>query len=377
MHPVPLGLYMHLPWCRNKCPYCDFNSHQQPANLAELLDNYATALLREWRQRSPLLEGREIQTIYCGGGTPNLAPPEWYARLFFELRRDAALAQNCEITLEANPGAGRNHDYLGYAQAGFNRVSLGIQSFCADTLNALGRDYTTELAVQAIEQLLVSPINNFNFDLLYATPNQHLQQLENDLTIALGYAPPHLSCYELSIEPNTLFFSHQPQHLPAAEIKNTMFLFIEDKLAQHGFEHYEVSAYATAGYASRHNCSYWEFGDYLSLGAGAHAKITLPAQQQLLRYANPKNPATYMAMQHYPAPQLQQDCLFQFCLNSFRLAQGVPLEQSALRLCTTQQQLLSSLTELLETGSLLVEEGRLRLARQAWLNQNSLLERLV
>lgn len=376
---IPLGLYIHLPWCRRKCPYCDFNSHRHPVDLSTAAQHYANALLREWRARAQLAQGRSITSLYCGGGTPNLLPPEWYARLFAALREQVEFAPDCELTLEANPGEGRIHDYAGYVQAGFNRISLGVQSFQGATLEALGRDYTPEQLEQSLTRLSASGVRSFNLDLLFAAPGQTPTMLGDDLAQALAWNTPHLSCYELTLEPNTVFFSHPPDGLPQEEMKHHMFAQVEKTLLEKDFAHYEISAYVKKGHACRHNINYWEFGDYLALGAGAHAKITLVGGNRLLRYANPKSPASYVALHAFPEPHAQprKEWFFQFCLNAFRLQGGVSLKKSANRLLTTPEKLLTDCRHLIATGAMLVQGDRLQLARRAWLNQNNLLETMV
>ena len=276
----PLGVYVHLPWCLRKCPYCDFNSHEAPA---EGMDEarYLDALEADLEASLPLVWGRTVQTIFLGGGTPSLFSPAGIDRLLASLRARLRIAPDAEVTMEANPGTFERERFAGFRRAGVNRLSLGVQSFDDERLAAIGRVHDARQAREAA-QAAGEIFPTFNLDLMYALPGQSLAQLGDDLAQALAFDPPHLSLYHLTLEPNTLF-ARFPPSLPDEDQAAAMQDAIEAQLEAAGYGHYEVSAYARPGHRARHNLNYWTFGDYLGLGAGAHGKLSF--HDRIVRHA--------------------------------------------------------------------------------------------
>ena len=321
----PLSLYIHVPWCVRKCPYCDFNSHTSPQSLPE--DEYIAALLLDIDQDLAWLQGRAIHSVFIGGGTPSLLSPQSYQLLFSQLKQKMDFEANCEITLEANPATVEHGSFEGYLAAGINRLSLGIQSFNGLQLKNLGRIHGQSEAEKAILLAKAAGFTNFNLDLMHGLPNQSLEEALLDIEIALSFKPPHLSWYQLTIEPNTAFY-RQPPVLPDDDTLWAIQEAGQSKLAQAGLLQYEVSAY-THNKPSQHNLNYWQFGDYLAIGAGAHGKVTTP--EGIFRYRKTRLPKDYLAA----APQQQarlglekvsnDDLSFEFMMNGLRLKQGVPI----------------------------------------------------
>ena len=286
----PLSLYVHLPWCVRKCPYCDFNSHALKSAQPDA--TYIDTLLADFDLDWPLVQGRRIDSIFFGGGTPSLFAPREFERLLRGLRARADIAADAEITLEANPGAIEHGAFEGYAAAGINRVSLGAQSFSAVALQRLGRIHAPGDIERAVLGLRAAGLANFNLDLMYALPEQGLEEALHDLRAAIALAPAHLSHYQLTLEPGTVFAARPPP-LPDEDLAFQMQCESQALLAQAGYAQYEVSAYARAGRRCVHNLNYWQFGDYIGIGAGAHGKLTLGGPLRILRTAKPKQPREY------------------------------------------------------------------------------------
>ena len=318
----PLSLYVHFPWCVRKCPYCDFNSHEQSGALPE--QDYLDALRADLEQALPLIWGRKIHTIFIGGGTPSLMSAQGMDRLLSDIRTLLPLDADAEITMEANPGTFEAEKFISFAASGINRLSIGIQSFNSDHLQALGRIHDGDEARRAID-IAQHSFANFNLDLMYALPNQTLTQAEQDLETALSFAPPHLSLYHLTLEPNTVFAKFPPA-VPDDDASATMQQMISEFTAAAGYEQYEVSAFAKAGRRAKHNLNYWEFGDYLGIGAGAHSKLSFP--HRIVRQARYKQPASYMQQAmagnaiHEEAEVGRDELGFEFMLNALRLTGG-------------------------------------------------------
>ncbi|MCK0536809.1 radical SAM family heme chaperone HemW [Alcanivorax quisquiliarum] len=321
----PLALYVHLPWCVRKCPYCDFNSHEREGALPE--QEYLAALKQDIADEQAAAGNRPINSIFFGGGTPSLLSPGFYEALLSYLAGALSFADDIEITLEANPGTVEQQRFEGFHAAGINRLSLGVQSFNERHLRALGRIHSGTEAARAVQQAQAAGFENINLDLMHALPDQTPEESEADLRQAVALAPTHISWYELTIEPNTAFFRAPPQQPDGdtlADAETTGFALLADA----GYQRYEVSAFAQAGRLARHNLNYWQFGDYLGIGAGAHGKITNPAQGEILRYRKTRLPAHYLAeggqrrrdAHTIPADQLP----FEFLLNALRLLDGVP-----------------------------------------------------
>jgi putative oxygen-independent coproporphyrinogen III oxidase len=318
----PLSLYIHFPWCVKKCPYCDFNSHEARGTLPE--DEYLAAVRLDLEQSLPLVWGRKIYTIFIGGGTPSLMSAAGLDRLLSDVRTLLPLDGAAEITMEANPGTFEAEKFKSFRASGINRLSIGIQSFNANHLKALGRIHDDGEARRAVE-IAQANFDNFNLDLMYALPSQTLAEARRDLDTALSFAPPHLSLYHLTLEPNTLFAKYPPV-VPDDDASADMQDMIASETAAAGFAQYEVSAYAQPGRQSRHNSNYWEFGDYLGIGAGAHSKISFP--HRVLRQARFKQPKAYMEAAVAGNPVHEQheiaraDMGFEFMLNALRLHGG-------------------------------------------------------
>ena len=322
----PLSLYIHIPWCVRKCPYCDFNSHEARGDVPEAA--YVDGLIRDLEQSLPLIWGRKVYTVFIGGGTPSLFSVQAMDRILGAVRMLLPLDVNAEITLEANPGTVEADKFKGFRDAGVNRLSLGIQSFNETHLQALGRIHNADEARRAVD-IAQNHFDNINLDLMYALPQQTLEQAEQDVRTALQYAPQHLSCYHLTLEPNTLFHRYPPS-LPDDDTSSDMQQHIETLLAEHGYLHYETSAFAQPKKQSRHNLNYWQFGDYLGIGAGAHSKIS--SHDNVLRQARYKQPQAYLdRVAQGDAVQTAQtltrdDLCFEFMMNALRLNEGFSAE---------------------------------------------------
>jgi len=322
----PLSLYIHIPWCVRKCPYCDFNSHEARGDVPEAA--YVDALICDLEMSLPLIWGRKVYSVFIGGGTPSLFSAQALDRILSAVRMLLPLDVNAEITLEANPGTVEAKKFKDFRDAGVNRLSLGIQSFNETHLQALGRIHNSAEARRAVD-IAQSHFDNINLDLMYALPQQTLAQAEQDVRIALEYAPQHLSCYHLTLEPNTLFHRYPPS-LPDDDASSEMQQRIEQLLAEHGYQHYETSAFAQPKKLSRHNMNYWQFGDYLGIGAGAHSKIS--SHDSVLRQARYKQPQAYLDQVTQGAPVqtesklTRDDLCFEFMMNALRLNDGFSAE---------------------------------------------------
>ena len=324
-HAIPLSLYVHLPWCVQKCPYCDFNSHTLQKTLPE--SAYIDQLLRDLEQALPELWGRPVQSIFIGGGTPSLFSPASMARLLTEIRSLLAVVPQAEITLEANPGTTDAERFAGFFEAGINRLSIGVQSLDDSKLKALGRIHSSACAILAIAQARAAGFDNINVDLMFALPQQKSEQALSDLAALIALKPHHLSWYQLTLEPNTAFYADPPA-LPTEDMASDMQQQGQALLAQAGFEHYEISAYSTRDLKCRHNINYWLYGDYLGLGAGAHSKITHFSKQCIERTMRYRHPRQYLVSGSASQAEYQvvnsQAARFEFMLNAMRLRQKIP-----------------------------------------------------
>ena len=323
LHRPPLALYVHLPWCVRKCPYCDFNSYALRGELEE--GRYLESLQRDLDRQAAEVEGRQVISVFFGGGTPSLFAPRSIARVLELAGERLALAPDLEVTLEANPGTVERGRFTEYRAAGVNRVSLGAQSFDPARLEALGRIHSPAETRRAAEELHGAGIRNFNLDLMYGLPGQDVAGAARDLREALALEPAHISHYQLTLEPGTPFAARPPA-LPAEEDVEGMLDACTAALEQAGFGRYEVSAYATQGRRCRHNLNYWSFGDYLGIGAGAHGKLTRTHPGQVMRSAQPRDPRRYMAAAGGGAPVFapvpEGELPFEFMLNALRLVEG-------------------------------------------------------
>ena len=324
----PLSLYVHLPWCLKKCPYCDFNSHEWRAEGAIPEQAYLAALRADLDAALPLVWGRRVISVFIGGGTPSLFSPEAIDQLITDVRARLPLVADAEITLEANPGTFERDRFAAFAQAGVNRLSIGVQSFNDDRLRALGRVHDARQAHDAVAEA-ARHFASFNLDLMFALPQQDMAGCKADVREALAHQPPHLSLYQLTLEPNTLF-ARQPPALPDDDLGADMQHAVADLAEAAGLQRYEVSAYAAAGHSCRHNLNYWQFGDYLGIGAGAHSKITFA--HRIVRQTRWRHPLRYREQAERASAVetevevARRDLPFEFMLNALRLREGVPTE---------------------------------------------------
>jgi oxygen-independent coproporphyrinogen-3 oxidase len=332
----PLSLYVHLPWCLRKCPYCDFNSHEarQPGAASvlspELETRYLDALCADLESALPLIWGRRVHSVFIGGGTPSLFSPAGIDRLLADVRARLPLDAQAEITLEANPGTFEKDRFRAFRAAGVNRLSIGVQSFDDVKLQALGRVHSRDQALAAIDEARAC-FDTFNIDLMYALPGQTLADLHADLDQALAQQPPHLSLYHLTMEPNTVFGSRPPEGLPDDDTAFDMLDVVTERTAQAGMQRYEVSAYARPGHRCWHNLNYWQYGDYLGIGAGAHSKLSFP--DRIVRQVRWREPGTYMDKAGQgqacsnETPVALADRPFEFMMNALRLKDGFELDR--------------------------------------------------
>jgi len=319
-----LALYVHMPWCVRKCPYCDFNSHQLKSAAPD--SSYVDALIRDLDLELPSVSGRRIDTVFFGGGTPSLFQPEDFSRLLGAFRQRIAFAEDVEITLEANPGTIERGRFAGYRDAGINRVSLGAQTFAPRALEALGRIHSADDTHRAVAELRAAKLDDFNLDLMYALPQQTPEEALEDVRIACALEPVHISYYQLTLEPGTVFHARPPQ-LPDEDAAWRIQTAGQKLLADAGYVQYEVSAYARPGKRCRHNLNYWLFGDYLGIGAGAHGKLSVELPRRILRTVKPKQPREYLeqirrAGSGESSPIAAADLPFEFMLNALRLNEG-------------------------------------------------------
>ena len=331
----PLSLYVHLPWCLRKCPYCDFNSHEVRGEAADALpqQRYLDALMADLEASLPLVWGRSVHSVFIGGGTPSLFSPEAIDHLLSGLRARLPLVADCEITLEANPGTFEKDRFKAFRAAGVTRLSVGVQSFNDEHLHALGRVHDRTQALTAVEEA-AQAFDTFNLDLMYSLPGQTLAQLDEDVRTALALAPPHLSVYHLTIEPNTVFAKYPPA-VPDDDAAYAMLDRLTERTAQAGLQRYEVSAYARPGHRCWHNLNYWQFGDYLGLGAGAHGKLSFA--HRVVRQVRYREPQLYIdqALAGQAIAQEHEvgrgDLPFEFMLNALRLKEGFALKDFQVR----------------------------------------------
>lgn len=374
----PLALYVHMPWCVKKCPYCDFNSHGvrgEPPPYAAYVDTLLADLDADLADFGAAVEGRPIVSVFFGGGTPSLFAPEHVARFLDGVRARLSFADDCEITLETNPGTVEHGRFDGYLAAGVNRLSFGIQSFDDDKLSRLGRIHSAAEAEAAVKSAQDAGYANLNLDLMYALPQQSLEGALADVERAVALAPTHVSHYQLTLEPNTAFAASPPP-LPDDDAAWAMQEACEARLAEAGYGQYEVSAYARTGRRCRHNLNYWEFGDYLGIGAGAHGKLTDAAAGTVIRRWKSRHPRTYLEAAGGPAriggdgPVDPAELPFEYMLNALRLYQGVPLDAFTRRTGLPPQRIARALAQAHARGWLEDAPGQLRpsLLGQRFLN---------
>ncbi|MEN3979778.1 radical SAM family heme chaperone HemW [Acinetobacter sp. CWB-B33] len=376
---VPLSLYIHMPWCVRKCPYCDFNSHAVPDGKLslDLEQEYLQALVADFKTQIDFAQGREIHSVFIGGGTPSLISAKGYQWLFAQLKALLAFEENCEITLEANPGTVEHDPFAGYLEAGINRLSIGVQSFNTDHLKKLGRIHSDDDAVSAIQHAKEAGFARVNVDLMHGLPEQTLEQAMLDLKLAVESGATHVSWYQLTIEPNTVFFRTQPV-LPVDDVLEEIQEQGEAYLTAQGFVNYEVSAWRKEK-PSAHNLNYWQFGDYLAIGAGAHGKVTQP--DGVYRFQKTRLPKDYLAK--VPAEHLQfkriedADMPFEFMMNALRLNDGVDASLYAERTGLDLAELNEKLVPLRQRQLMLNDLSRISCTEQGHVFLNSVLEELL
>lgn len=369
LHNPPLSLYVHIPWCVRKCPYCDFNSHAAPGELPG--EEYIEALVADLEADLPLVWGRPLQSIYFGGGTPSLFGADLIAQILTAARARLAFRPDIEITLEANPGTIERDSFAAYREAGINRISLGVQSFDNDLLKRIGRIHGRLEVEQCLQSLKTAGISNFNIDLMFALPGQGLAQLKSDIELVLAAGPAHISFYQLTIEPNTEFFARPPQ-LPDDETSWDMQQHGLSQFEAAGYRQYEISACAQANLQSRHNMNYWRYGDFLALGAGAHGKISAPADGTVIRYAKHRHPKRYLQgldNGDWLAEKRilsDEELVFEFFLNQLRLKQGVHVDDFSARTGLPWRSVGQRVQEAVDRGLLEMERRRLRPTSLGW-----------
>lgn len=376
---VPLSLYIHMPWCVRKCPYCDFNSHAVPNGelSLDLEQEYLTALVEDFKTQVDFAQGRQIHSVFIGGGTPSLISAQGYVWLFEQLKQILPFEDNCEITLEANPGTVEHDPFAAYLDAGINRLSIGVQSFNAEHLKKLGRIHSHDDAISAIHLATEAGFKRINVDLMHGLPEQTLEQALFDLKMAVENGATHVSWYQLTIEPNTVFFRTQPV-LPMDEVLEDIQEQGEKYLKANGFINYEVSAWRKE-LPSAHNLNYWKFGDYLAIGAGAHGKVTQP--DGVYRFQKTRLPKDYLAK--VPADHLQfkkievDEMPFEFMMNALRLNDGIDAQFYATRTGCDLHELGDVLNSLRQRKLLVADQSRLACTEQGHVFLNSVLEEFL
>lgn len=377
MIALPLALYIHMPWCIRKCPYCDFNSHQVPTDFPE--SAYIHALLTNLSQELPFIWGRRLESIFIGGGTPSLFSAESIDTLLCGIRAMLPFRPNIEVTLEANPGTFEQDKFTDFRQAGINRLSIGIQSFDSTQLKTLGRVHNRDEALRAGEIARHAGFENFNLDLMFGLPNQPLEQAIADLQQAIALNPTHLSWYQLTLEPNTYFYKHPPT-LPEDDLIVDMQIKGQELINQACYTQYEVSAYARPNFQCRHNRNYWEFGDYVAIGAGAHGKITNPAESSITRYHNYRQPLEYMQQVAQGSARSGQNTLspsdltFEFMLNALRLREGFARSLFTQRTGLAESYLHAGLEQAVQRGWLIMDDEIIRPTDRGWQFLNTVIQ---
>jgi len=370
----PLGLYIHIPWCIRKCPYCDFNSHEAKSEIPE--HDYVTRLLTDFDHDYQFAANRKIESIFIGGGTPSSFSANAYTRILDHLEKRSALEKDLEITLEANPGTAEATKFRGFREAGINRLSIGIQSFAEKHLRVLGRVHDSNQAKAAIEIAVQSGFSNFNVDLMHGLPDQTEADAMNDLETAIAFSPSHLSWYQLTIEPNTEFFS-KPPRLPDDDVLSDIQLTGERLLAAGGYGHYEVSAFSKPGCQSKHNLNYWKFGDYIGIGAGAHGKLTLP-DNSIIRLRKHKQPKHYLANDHGLIAEKVNVSLderpLEFLMNALRLRQGFSIQDFEQTTGLPFETIRKPIDSLIKGKLLSLELSQVKTTDSGWRYLNSVLE---
>lgn len=384
--PPKLSLYIHFPWCVSKCPYCDFNSHELKSNIPET--EYVTALIHDLQQDLPSVWGRTVNSIFMGGGTPSLFSADAMNQLMQQIRALLPLRPDAEVTMEVNPGSQEFDHFSGYIDAGINRLSFGVQSLDDEQLKALKRIHSSEQAKQAVKLAKQSGYDNFNLDMMFGLPNQTMAAAKDDLLQLLELEPTHVSYYQLTIEANTLFAAKTPENLPDLELQHDMFLQGQEILSAHGFEQYEVSAYAKADNSgkdrrSEHNMNYWQFGDYLGIGAGAHSKITLGHNEQIQRQVKQKHPQVYLNTAASDKRLVETRILdestlpFEFLLNTLRLKQAFTWEKYQAVTGLSATNLQQTFKDQVPNEWFQMDDKQIQLTEQGFLMSDEILQNFI
>ena len=374
----PLSLYIHIPWCIKKCPYCDFNSHAIKADTPEAA--YIDALLKDLaKDLQEHAITRHISTIFIGGGTPSLFSPESFDRLLRGIEQQITLKDSLEITLEANPGTFESHKFAEFRALGINRLSIGVQTFNDQLLKKLGRVHSANEAIIAAEIAHQAGFENFNLDLMFGLPDSSPADSLKDVATAISLKPTHISLYQLTLEPNTYFHKFPPQ-LPNDELIFDTQTHCQKRLANHGYQHYEVSAYSQPGLQCKHNINYWQFGDYLGIGAGAHGKITKTLPNQITRTFKPKSPEQYLKDTHKNGgiESIAVDELpLEFIMNHLRLKQGFSIDTYQARTGLTISTLEPGLSACIKEGLLIKQDNHYYCSEQGWNFMDNVLEKFM
>ena len=357
-----IGIYIHIPYCIKKCPYCDFNSHELPDTLPE--DQYIDALIQDLKSHAIDVQNRKVCSIFIGGGTPSLFAAKSIQRLLDAVANQLTLEDDIEITIEANPGTIDEKNFSGFREAGVNRISIGVQSFANTQLMSLGRIHNAQTAINSVHAAKRAGFENFNIDLMYALPQQDLASAIHDVERAVELNPTHISYYQLTIEPNTHFY-RQPPHLPDTQASWEIQQSGMELLAKHGYQQYEISAYAKVGQRCKHNQNYWRFGDYLGIGAGAHQKLSFEIPNKIMRCEKPKHPQQYMRHITDEKPLAQahtlneEDIIFEFMLNALRLKHGFTKQQFETYTGLPMERILQPLETHIEEGLLIKDNNQI------------------
>jgi oxygen-independent coproporphyrinogen-3 oxidase len=373
----PLSLYIHIPWCVQKCPYCDFNSHGQNGELPQ--QEYVDALLADLKNDLSYVQQRPIHTIFIGGGTPSLFDASQIQRLLKGVEAMIPFETDIEITMEANPGTLEHDDFAAYRAAGVTRLSIGVQSFSKEKLNLLGRIHDQDEAKTAAEKAKQANYLSFNLDLMHGLPNQSFDEAMHDIDTAGALMPPHLSWYQLTIEPNTLFHSKPPQ-LPDDEKLWHIYEQGQERLAALGYEQYEISAYAKPGFQCRHNLNYWKFGDYLGIGCGAHGKITQPDTDSIIRTVKIKHPKGYLAASNYTSETTEvitEDRALEYLMNRLRLMTPIPKAEFEARTGQSAAVVKEGMVKSINRGLLTETDTHWQLTSKGHMFVNDLLSQFI
>ena len=373
----PLSLYIHIPWCVQKCPYCDFNSHGQNGELPQ--QEYVDALLADLKNDLSYVQQRPIHTIFIGGGTPSLFDASQIQRLLEGVKAMIPFETDIEITMEANPGTLEHDDFAAYRAAGVTRLSIGVQSFSKEKLNLLGRIHDQDEAKTAAEKAKQANYLSFNLDLMHGLPNQSFDEAMHDIDTAGALMPPHLSWYQLTIEPNTLFHSKPPQ-LPDDEKLWHIYEQGQERLAALGYEQYEISAYAKPGFQCRHNLNYWKFGDYLGIGCGAHGKITQPETDSIIRTVKIKHPKGYLAASDYTSETTEvitEDRALEYLMNRLRLMTPIPKAEFEARTGQSAAVVKEGMVKSINRGLLTETDTHWQLTSKGHMFVNDLLSQFI